>query len=222
MHHKEKDHKVVLRAARLKLHRLQWYKGPLLKKGNLNKDGVFGEGNSQTDFGVLAKKSESWSGNSGVEKHSEFFQNPTFTQLQATRPKMPTRYNSASSSSSATSFWPAANANPSAIKSTESSPCDSASITPSMQSSSSLYRTREAPGETGATVSRDRTVVPRQSSPTASSCPLHPGKCTRPCSCAEQARMDATDYSVDELASYLDEFVYIPKKMSDMAEMMYT
>lgn len=40
--------------------------------------------------------------------------------------------------------------------------------------------------------------------------------------CAEEARNDATDLSVDELASYFDEFVHIPRKMSEMAEMMYT
>ena len=39
-------------------------------------------------------------------------------------------------------------------------------------------------------------------------------------SCSQQARMD--DLSVDELAGYFEDFVYIPKKMSTMAEMMYT
>jgi hypothetical protein len=37
--------------------------------------------------------------------------------------------------------------------------------------------------------------------------------------CSEQARMD--DMSVDELASYFETYVHIPKKMSAMAEMMY-
>lgn len=55
----------------------------------------------------------------------------------------------------------------------------------------------------------------------APSCPLHPGVCPRPCTCAEQAqRVD--DLTVDELACYFDDYVYIPKKMSAMAEMMYT
>ncbi len=57
-------------------------------------------------------------------------------------------------------------------------------------------------------------------SPDPPACPLHPGKCTRPCTCSEQARVD--DLSVEELAGYFDDFVYIPKKMSTMAEMMYT
>ncbi|KAK7792646.1 hypothetical protein R5R35_005105 [Gryllus longicercus] len=45
--------------------------------------------------------------------------------------------------------------------------------------------------------------------------------------CSQQARMTATtsnscdDVTIDELASYFDIFVHIPKKMSHMAEMMY-
>jgi hypothetical protein len=57
--------------------------------------------------------------------------------------------------------------------------------------------------------------------PNEDSCRLHPDQCARPCSCAEQAqRVD--DFTVDELACYFEDFVYIPKKMSAMAEMMYT
>jgi len=42
-------------------------------------------------------------------------------------------------------------------------------------------------------------------------------------SCSQQASFGPVDdISIDELASYLDVFVYIPKKMSPMAEMMYT
>lgn len=37
---------------------------------------------------------------------------------------------------------------------------------------------------------------------------------------SEQARLE--DVTVDELAGYFDDFVHIPKKMSSMAEMMYT
>ena len=39
-------------------------------------------------------------------------------------------------------------------------------------------------------------------------------------SCSQEARLD--DTSVDDLAGYFDDFVHIPKKMSSMAEMMYT
>lgn len=42
-------------------------------------------------------------------------------------------------------------------------------------------------------------------------------------SCSQQARMNTTncDVTIDELASYFETFVHIPKKMSSMAEMMY-
>ncbi|XP_013403426.1 uncharacterized protein LOC106168785 [Lingula anatina] len=38
--------------------------------------------------------------------------------------------------------------------------------------------------------------------------------------CSQEARLD--EMTVDELACYFEDFVYIPKKMSSMAEMMYT
>lgn len=42
-------------------------------------------------------------------------------------------------------------------------------------------------------------------------------------SCSHQARMSPPcDVTIDELASYFETFVHIPKKMSSMAEMMYT
>lgn len=43
-------------------------------------------------------------------------------------------------------------------------------------------------------------------------------------SCSHQARMNVNppcDITIDELASYFETFVHIPKKMSSMAEMMY-
>lgn len=42
-------------------------------------------------------------------------------------------------------------------------------------------------------------------------------------SCSQQARMpsNSCDVTMDELASYFETFVHIPKKMSSMAEMMY-
>ena len=44
--------------------------------------------------------------------------------------------------------------------------------------------------------------------------------CNLDMSCSQEARLD--DTSVDDLAGYFDDFVHIPKKMSSMAEMMYT
>lgn len=62
--------------------------------------------------------------------------------------------------------------------------------------------------------------TPSTNSLAGPSCPLHPGRCKRPCTCSDQARLD--DLSVDDLAGYFEDFVYIPRKMSRMAEMMYT
>ncbi|EFA12721.1 uncharacterized protein LOC103314860 [Tribolium castaneum] len=51
-----------------------------------------------------------------------------------------------------------------------------------------------------------------------------PEACALGASCSHQARMNVTppcDVTIDELASYFETFVHIPKKMSSMAEMMY-
>jgi len=55
-----------------------------------------------------------------------------------------------------------------------------------------------------------------------SSCPVHADSFERmpACTCGQQAsRLD--DCTFDELAAYFDNFCYIPKNMSPMAEMMY-
>ncbi|XP_050401190.1 uncharacterized protein LOC126818056 [Patella vulgata] len=54
--------------------------------------------------------------------------------------------------------------------------------------------------------------------PGSSSTDTSPNKVEK--SCSQEASID--DLSVDELAGYFDDFVHIPKKMSVMAEMMYT
>jgi hypothetical protein len=41
-------------------------------------------------------------------------------------------------------------------------------------------------------------------------------------SCSSQARSSTTDLTVGELAAYFEEYMHLPKKMSQMAEMMYT
>lgn len=43
----------------------------------------------------------------------------------------------------------------------------------------------------------------------------------RPGSCSQQALNPPCDVTIDELASYFETLVHIPKKMSSMAEMMY-
>lgn len=49
------------------------------------------------------------------------------------------------------------------------------------------------------------------------------GQSTSSNTCSIQARISrpSCDVTIDELASYFEEFVHIPKKMSHMAEMMY-
>jgi len=43
-----------------------------------------------------------------------------------------------------------------------------------------------------------------------------------PASCGQQARLTQSDVTADELAGYLEDTAFFPKRMSYMAEMMYT
>uniref|UniRef100_A0A673AUB7 Oxidative stress-responsive serine-rich protein 1 n=1 Tax=Sphaeramia orbicularis TaxID=375764 RepID=A0A673AUB7_9TELE len=81
---------------------------------------------------------------------------------------------------------------------------------------SECERTLASPGDALRTVST--TANPNTSASPASA----PASSGSPRSCSEQARAYVDDITIDDLSGYMEYYLYIPKKMSHMAEMMYT
>lgn len=211
LHNKHKDQKNVIRTARLKIHQAQpvgFGKSPV--RASAAKENVFGGGHTKakdmTFSALAASSSPSIKSKDGV--------------CSASKPNVP--YLGQAESFSGSSFEKhrsvsivtpysiqgrvlAEDAAPDAEKEAErplaAAALDLSSLTASLPLSHSDTAVKREPCDV---------------------CPLHPRRCPRPCTCATQARLDPDDLSVDELACYFEDFVHIPKKMSTMAEMMYT
>ena len=225
-HNKHKDHKSVIRAARLKILRTHTPKigKPLPQGSNLANRTIFGANqNKHKDLSFSALAVGSIPSNSESGTANGKLQNPG--KPDNTKPKSIKLFsgNSFEKHRSVSVVAPYSIQGRVIVEGAEAAAKDDEGAT--AQSSAA---------ETGATAALDLSSLTesllsssqsdsaKKSSEACFACPIHPRRCLRPCTCATQARLDPDDLTMDELACYFEDFVHIPKKMSSMAEMMYT
>ena len=242
LHHRNKDTRQLIRAARLHLVRGSSSSTKLSERSNATlptvyetPGDVFGQGlaSEAKDFASLVAEHMSQKGKEARDLEEAGKKGEAVGGVEAGKQEAPTLA-SGGKSGPAPTFKGASFGGyraPPVPTTTVPGSFWGGSTVPSLQQESNaeginLRDLEEGLLEVSSTVSDQGASAPpasaatRGASPSASHCPLHPGRCKRPCTCSDQARLD--DLSVDELAGYFDDFVYIPRKMSKMAEMMYT
>ncbi|XP_034725332.1 oxidative stress-responsive serine-rich protein 1 [Etheostoma cragini] len=121
-----------------------------------------------------------------------------------------------------TCAWPHRSDSPEASAASESSsPCRCKSLPPGwngveVYSFTGLRNTVlecEGSGDANRTLIADGNATSSQTATASSGSPR---------SCSEQARAYVDDITIEDLSGYMEFYLYIPKKMSHMAEMMYT
>ncbi|KAG8229236.1 hypothetical protein J437_LFUL007922 [Ladona fulva] len=97
---------------------------------------------------------------------------------------------------------------------------------PKRRATTQLSPEKSQSGEEVCELSKDDVLEGISSISIAQQHPVNASSSSQSTSCSQQARMSPSaplsDITINELAGYFDTFVHIPKKMSQMAEMMYT